>query len=210
MNYGEIHTHINPSNYDAIISIGNKCPTAMVLREIGIYKESFPFDYVPTTPKLILKYLKDPLLFYPAKDEIRTDDNVWFGHFDVSNNYYSVVETFNRRFYRLFNLLNNKQKILFVYSAEADIYNEMNNRYNDNYSDLKALRDYIINTYKYTDFTILAIHTNKLFEPEPNFIHYTINVHQNYLSDYGETNIPEVFNIYRTVLMLLFKTIFTV
>jgi hypothetical protein len=135
MNHGEIHTVIDSSKYDAIVSIGNKCPTAMILRDLGVYRESFPFDYVPTTPKLILKYLKNSLLFYPAKGEIRTVDNVWFGHFDVNNNYYSVVESFNKRFDRLFHLLHNKRKILFVYTAEADIYNEMNNRYNDNYKD---------------------------------------------------------------------------
>lgn len=44
---------------DEIISIGNKCPTAMILRDLKIYKESYPFDYIPTTPRLILKYMKD-------------------------------------------------------------------------------------------------------------------------------------------------------
>jgi hypothetical protein len=45
---------IDYTKYDCIISIGNKCPTAMILRKLNIYNESYPFDYIPTTPQLIL------------------------------------------------------------------------------------------------------------------------------------------------------------
>ena len=208
MNYDEINTQIDPLDYDAIVSIGNKCPTAMILRDLNIYRESFPFDYIPTTPKLILKYLKNPLEFYPGKNEIITIDQVWFGHFDLITQYGTTVETFKRRFDRLFDLLENKKRILFVYTSEADIYNEMNNRYNDNHGDLLKLREYIIETYKITDFLILAIHTNKIYENEPNLVNYTIHVDEKYMSDNKETNVPEVFNPYRNVLKTLLGMIF--
>ena len=55
-----------------------------------------------------------------------------------------TIETFKRRFVRLFDLLKNKKKILFVYTTEADIYNEMNNRYYDNYNQLSKIVVYII------------------------------------------------------------------
>jgi len=210
MNYDEINTQIDPLDYDAIVSIGNKCPTAMILRDLNIYRESFPFDYIPTTPKLILKYLKNPLEFYPGKNEIITIDQVWFGHFDLITQYGTTVETFKRRFDRLFDLLENKKRILFVYTSEADIYNEMNNRYNDNHGDLLKLREYIIETYKITDFLILAIHTNKIYENEPNLVNYTIHVDEKYMSDNKETNVPEVFNPYRNVLKTLLGMIFMV
>jgi hypothetical protein len=208
MNHGEIHTHIDSSKYDAIVSIGNKCPTAMILRELGIYRESFPFDYVPTTPKLILKYLKDPFLFYPAKGELVTADGVWFGHYDICQDYYNTVEMFKRRFDRLFSLLSSKKKILFVYTAEADIYNELGNRYADNYQDLKDICKYIEEFYKYTDFTLVAIHTNKYLESDDMIVNYTISVDDQFLSNNKETNIPEVFLLYRDVLKSLLIKIF--
>jgi len=98
MNCIEPHTKINPSSYDEIISIGNKCPTAMILKELGVYKESYPFDYVPTTPKLILKYLQDPTEFYPFKNTVKTEDGLWFGHYDISEKYGQTIKTFKRRF----------------------------------------------------------------------------------------------------------------
>ena len=208
MNHSEIHTKLNVSDYDAIVSIGNKCPTAMVLRELKLYKESFPFDYIPTTPTLILKYLKNPVEYYPAKGEYRTADNVWFGHFDLMKQYDVTVETFHRRFHRLFKLLKERKRILFVYTSEADIYNEMNSRYNDNYARLKDLRNYLTDAYGHSDSDILAIHTNIQPEDENGFINYTITVEEKYLSDNGETNVPEVFNLYRKVLKMLFQKIF--
>ena len=208
MNHNDIHTYIDPLNYDAIVSIGNKCPTAMILRELGIYRESFPFDYVPTTPALILKYLKSPYEFYPAKGQVYTADGLWFGHFDLDSNYDVTVETFKRRFDRLFNHLESRRKLLFVYTSEADIYNEMNNRYNDNYGDLLRLRSWLIETYPSTDFLFLAIHTNKSFPNEENIMNYTVNVDQKYFSDNKETHIPEVFQPYRNVLKSLLSKIF--
>ena len=161
MDYIKPLYHINIKDYDAIVSIGNKCPTAILLRDLKIYKESYPFDYVPTTPKLILKYLKNNEDFFPKRDEIRTKDNVWFGHFDIDEHYDITISTLKRRFERLLNLLTEKKKILFCYTSEADLYNEMGNRYNDNMGDLIKLKDYLIKTYKYDTFTILAIHVNK-------------------------------------------------
>jgi len=209
MNFNEIHTRINLIEYNAIVSIGNKCPTAMILRELSLYRESFPFDYVPTTPALILKYFKDPVEFYPGKGQIVTQDGLWFGHFDLHLNYDLTMEAFNRRFCRLFNLLQKKKKIIFVYTSEADIYNEMGNRYNDNYGDLLKIRDYIIERYQYTDFLILAVHTNKVYDMiDSNIVNYTINVDKSYMSNNKETNCPETWNPYRSVLKTLFSKIF--
>jgi hypothetical protein len=209
MNYLDIHTHVDYTNYDYIISIGNKCPTAMILRKLNIYKESFPFDYIPTTPKLILKYIKDKTDFYPEKNTIVNKDGVWFGHYDFINKYDTVISTFNRRFDRLYTALKNNKKILFVYTSEADVYNELNNQHNNNYESILEFRDYILQTYM-TNFTILSIHTNKSYENTNNIINYTINVDDKYLSNNKETHIPSVFNMYRQTLELLLKRIFSI
>ena len=199
---------IDPKEYEYIVSLGNKCPTTDTLRKLGIYKESFPFDYIPTTPTLILKYLKDQTDFYPEKGIVRTKDNVWFGHFNINEGYDETIQTFKRRFERLFELLNNKKKILFVYSSEADVYNEMGNRYNDNYGALCDIRNYIMKEYMYDNFMIVAIHVNKTFTNTSHIMNYTINVPDKYLSDDMSTHVASIYSLYRDCLESLMLDIF--
>jgi hypothetical protein len=210
MNYLPPTQFLNYNDYEFIVSIGNKCPTAIYLRELNIYKQSFPFDYIPTTPNLILKYLQNQNDFYPEKNIVRTRDDVWFGHFDINEKYNETIETFKKRFERLFNLLENKKKILFVYTSEADVYNEMNNRYNDNYNELCKIVEYLIETYKYDNFKLLCIHTNKSFADTNNIVNFTINVPDNYMSDDMSTHTGEVTYQYRNSLKNLFKDIFQI
>jgi hypothetical protein len=208
MNYLPPTKFLNYNDYDFIVSIGNKCPTAIALRELNIYKQSFPFDYIPTTPYLILKYLQNQNDYYPQKDIVRTSDNVWFGHFDINENYDETIITLKRRFERLFDILTSKSKILFVYTSEADVYNEMNNRYNDNYNQLSKIVEYIIETYKYDNFKILCVHTNKSFTDTNNIINFTINVPDEYMSDDDSTHTTEIISQYRNTLKNIFKEIF--
>jgi len=207
MNYITPTKHIDKKDYEYIVSLGNKCPTLMSLRSIECYKESFPFDSIPTTPALILKYLKDTTEFFPQRKIIQNKDGVWFGHFDLDKDYENTIDTFKRRFERLYTILKEKKKILFVYTSAADIYNEMGNRYNDNYGGLCKIKEYIQDTYNYNNFTILAIHTNKSYNDTENIINFTINVEDKYLSDDMSTHIPEVTTKYRHVLCQLLKEI---
>jgi len=197
----------NVKEYDYVVSIGNKCPTAMILKELGLYKQSFPFDSVPTTPRLILKYLQDQSEFYPDKNVVRTKDGVWFGHFNVGEGHAETVETLKLRFARLFELLETKKKVLFVYTSEADVYNEMNNRYNDNYGDLCKLVDYVVEKYNYSNFKLLCIHVNKTFPDTENMAHYTLNVPERYLSDDMRTHTSETTSAYRAALKQLLHEI---
>jgi hypothetical protein len=210
MNYTLPTTFLNHKDYEYIVSIGNKCPTTMILRELNIYNESFPFDYIPTTPALILKYFQNQDDFYPQRNILRTSDNVWFGHFNLSDKYHDTIDTFKRRFARLFDLLQQKKKILFVYTSEADVYNEMNNRYNNNYSQLSTLVEYIINTYKYDNFQLLCIHTNKSFANTKNIINFTIHVPNRYMSDDMSTHVSNVWSQYRHILKKLLTEIFRI
>jgi hypothetical protein len=208
MNHSHINVTLNEKDFAAIVSLGNKCPTAMLLSSIGVYKDSFPFDYIPSIPQLIIKYMKDQTDFYPQRDNVLNIDGLWFGHFNLSDGYENTLREFKERFDRLLNLLKEKKPILFVYTSEADMYNEFGCRYRDNYKDLRAFRDYISSTYDYTDFKILAIHTNRIFDTEPNFIHYTINVDEKFISDNGQTHKPHIFNPYRNLLKSMFLKIF--
>lgn len=210
MDYVKPVSQINLRDYDCVVSLGNKCSTTSILRKLNIYKESFPFDSIPTTPAHVLKYLKSQDTFYPQKDNINTKDGIWFGHFNVTNEHQKTIEMFKRRFERLFKLLKSKKKILFVYSAEGDMYNELNNRCNDNYNELLNIRNFITNTYKYDNFTIAAIHTNKTFKNEKNILNYTINVKDEFLSWDCSTKGERTKDAYVTVLERIFKDIFNV
>lgn len=209
MEYIHPSEKLNPADYECIVSFGNKCPTAMTLKDLRCYKESFPFDSIPTTPGLILKYLKDRTDFFPEPNQIRNKDGVWFGHFNTDpNNYDATVQTFTRRFGRLFSDLENKKRILFVYTSEADVYNEMGNMYLDNYGTLCEIRDYLRQTYAYDNFSILAIHINKTYIDKDCMINYRINVPERYLSNDMRTHVDEVTTEYRRVLKLLMQEIF--
>jgi hypothetical protein len=207
MNFVAPTKYINIDEYEYVVSIGNKCPTTMILRELNIYREAFPFDYIPTTAGLILKYLQNQSEFYPLRGVIRTRDNVWFGHYNINDKYDDTIETFKKRFIRLFDILKNKKKILFVYTSEADVYNEMNNRYNDNYDNLLKIVTYLTETYKYNNFKLLCINTNKTFDDTDNIVNYRINVPIIYCSDDMSTHIDSVYSQYRSVLKNLLKQI---
>lgn len=209
MDYSKPIVYINRNDYDYVVSIGNKCASAGILRnDLHIYGESFPFDFIPSTPKLVLKYLQDTSDFFPEQNMIRTKDDIWFGHYNVYDKYDETIQKFKRRFERLFEILQNKKRVLFVYTSEADIYNEMNNRYNDNYNELCNIKDYIETKYEYTNFTILAIHVNKTYEDTKNIINYTINVPEAYLSDDMSTHTPPICSEYRKTVEALFRDIF--
>lgn len=210
MNYDKPTRHIHKQEYEYVVSIGNKCPTTMILRNLNIYNQSFPFDYIPTTPSLILKYLQNQNEFYPLQNTERTLDNVWFGHFNLTDRYDETIETFKRRFARLFHILNEKKKIVFVYTTEADIYNEMNNQFNDNYSALLQIVDYLKQTYNYSDFKMVCIHMNKTFPNTENILNYTIHVPSEYLSTDMSTHVPNIYKEYRSMLEQIFKEIFNV
>lgn len=208
MNFIEPIEFINIDEFDYIISIGNKCPTAMTLRSLELYKESFPFDYIPTTPALILQYLQSTDNFFPERNNVKNKDKVWFGHFNINDKYDETIQTFQNRFRRLYSALENKAKILFVYTSEADVYNEFGNRYNNNYTGLCNIISYIQNTYQYNNITILAIHTNKSFTNTENIKNYTMTVPDKYLSDDGSTHKYPIFSEYRKVLKKLIQKIF--
>jgi len=181
----------------------------MILKKIGVYKESFPFDSIPSYPGIINKYLQDNTDFFPQRNIVRNKDEVWFGHFNLNEKYDDTITQFKRRFERLHLNINNKKRILFVYSSEADIYNEMGNRYRDNYTDICKIRDMLLNTYSYNNFTILAIHMNKTYTQTDNIYNYTINVPDVYLSDKMETHTIPVTTEYSYILECLLRKIFS-
>jgi len=212
-----VDRHIDPSKYRYIISLGNRCVTAMALDGLGIRKEAFPFDYVNTQPAWILEYLQNPDLFLPPKNQMQNDNGflrnkhgVGFLHHDMGAGFQMTRATFLRRFQRLFNVFASGEKILLVYTSEADVYNEMDSRYNDNYGELHKIYNYLTDTYTGIDLEILSIHTNRMHKSTDKFHNYSIYVDEKYISDNMETHRDDVFTPYRKKVTNMIREIFTV
>ena len=171
------------------ISIGNKCETAIRLKQLNLRTVSLPFDYIPTRPDLILKYIQSEFLdFLPIHNKtdeqgnMLNGDGVWFGHFfheNMSNEeYLQMVNTFEKRCKRLLDIFNGNNKIVLVYSSLGDIYNELDLRYKDNYSSLVELCNYLTRSFN-SNFTILAFHTNQHHDNDDKcIINCTIDVNE--------------------------------
>ena len=216
MNY-LVNKHIDVKKYDYFISIGDKCPTAETLKYLGLRKVSFPFDYIPSKPSLILKYLINGLNdFFPDPQTSNEQfaynkDGIYFEHFDFSEDEYSnTVDMFTKRYKRLNEIFKQKKEtILFVYTEEGSIYNNLNKQYDNNYNDILEIRNYLINNFNYTNFDILVISNNKIYNDEMNIINFNINIDEEYFSnDLSTHNI--VYPIYRPLLVEMMKKIFLI
>ena len=181
------------------ISIGNKCETAIRLKQLDLRTMSLPFDYIPTRPDLVLKYIKSEFIdFLPTHNKtvrdggLLNDDDVWFGHFFTENmsndDYLQMANTFEIRCKRLLDIFNGNNNIVLVYSSLGDIYNELDLRYKDNYGSLVELYHYLTKTFN-SKFTIVAFHTNQHhdYDDKCNIINFTINVDELlYSSEYSQ------------------------
>jgi len=209
---------INTGYYQHMISIGNKCISRIALDSLGLSKSSFPFDWVPTQPGLILKYLMNNASdFLPEKPSMdRNKDDVWFGHFDLRAVARKDLEDkFARRFERLKQCLSAGEKILFVYTTESDVYNEMKSRENkvENYNQIKNLVRYLHTTYPKAVFDVLCIHTNDEVPCEQigntQILNTTVYVAPEHLSMNMETHVHATVSPYRDLVTKVLKEIFT-
>jgi hypothetical protein len=140
--------------FDAIVSLGPNCFPAEFLRELGIYKESFPFDSITSNLELILKYLTDNTDFFPQINPPNScnRDGCLFGHFNFNRDYHSNVAIFQRRFARLDKLLRAKKKILFIYTDALwgiTYKNSLNHGTFDR--DISNIKEHLIRKYEYNN-----------------------------------------------------------
>lgn len=217
MNFYLPTVHIDPALYSHFISLGSKCLSRMALNDLGLAKASFPFDYVPISPYLILKYLQDESGFLPEQlGQDRNADGVWFGHFDITpEGRADLEETFRRRFARLREVLTSGEKILFMYTTESDIYNEFYSRLNkgENFIFLKQLMKYIQETFPTSNFDVLCVHTNDERPNEivngSNIYNFTVYVSNEHLSTNMETHVHTTVAPYRLLVTKFLKAIFS-
>jgi hypothetical protein len=76
--------------------------------------------------------------FLPGKDEEFNKDGCWFVHYIKNDyDYEELIAMFNRRFERLNKLIDNNERVLFLYTGEGEIYNILKNRGEHSYEYLK-------------------------------------------------------------------------
>lgn len=164
MDFEPTQLRLSKSDFDYIVSIGNKCASRLALNRVRLTAASFPFDYVPTQPHQVLKYLKDSSSYLPETCEKEHNrDGVWFGHFDLTAEGRADLEDkFARRFERLRDAFRTGKRVLLLYTTEADIYNEMKSRDNReaNYKALHLIADHIREAYPSAQVAIMAVHTD--------------------------------------------------
>lgn len=218
MNF-KITEHLDPSRFDHFISLGNRCISAMALANLGLRKEAFPFDYIDCQPEWTLGYLKDPESFLPKtrdemtldvehKDFYRNKQTVGFAHFNLTDQFDEHREMFMRRFKRFHERISS-ERVLLVYTSEADVYNGQNSFYNDNYTWILKIQKYIDETYPDNKVEFLCIHTNKDYQSSQRIHNYTINVEERFMSKNEETHIAQVWEPYRSCIYNMLKTIFS-
>ena len=198
--------HIDTADYDVVVSLGNKCTTTTVLRKLGIYKESFPFDAITSTPHLILKYLQNQEDFLPKAPATPSPDGLVFFHFDLNEP--TTREAFQRRFNRLFDALANQKRILFCYTSQADVWNELNSRHTDNYVALVNIQEYLKHIYPISSFKMLCIHTNKEYPDTGHIVNYTLNFPIQYMTNTAATMTPDICKLYNDAVEALMRKIF--
>lgn len=200
-------TELKLGKYDDYVSIGNKCATAIMLNKFKLRQHSYPFDWIPSQPHHVLNYIQTDFKDFIPEEGIYNKENIWFGHFDLNNQ--MSIDTINRRIKRLYELLESSKKVLFVYTTEADVYNEMKSRDNEskNYENILKLRDYFLEKYPKFQFDILVVSMNTEHKDEKNIINQNITVESQFISDNMETHVSWCYDVYRETLSNLFSSI---
>lgn len=192
---------IPPTNteYNKVIPIGNRCMLAGILRRMHLHGESLPFDNLASSPSLLQPFFsekKSSQFYLPYKCGSNTlmHNGLHFGHFDYNSNkdkHNKIKESFNRKFERLFSILNNKNNnVLFVFADTDSLYkNYPSYKY---YEELIEFDKFIKNKYS-IKYTILCFHINEQYEDTETIKNYTIklgnNENRNNLSGFYNLNI---------------------
>lgn len=200
-------------NNEIYISIGDKCQTSMALRELNLRKVSLPFDFISSNLNAINYYLKTKNInkFIPNNNYNKPNDycnelQCWLGHFPFNSETERLylVNKFNIRFNKLFNILNSDLFVYFIYSCTSlkhKIYDDNYIKYiNDIIENLNNFCHVIQNVYNKYNFKIILIdNINLKLDINNNLIHYYyLNIKDNNIldDDYLNLLINKLNNIF--------------
>jgi hypothetical protein len=143
------------SQYEDIISLGNNCNPGLSLRELGLIKETYPFDWVRSNPKIIYDVLTNGPERYVEFGRPDANNYDVLGEFEIKHmfacfnnkqrtfpashiNYYGqhfthyvdvptddLKKTFDRYMKRFFDRLRNSPSIVFLHTTETYILHKL-------------------------------------------------------------------------------------
>ena len=151
------------SQYEDIISLGNNCNPGLSLRELGLKKETYPFDWVRSNPKIIYDVLTNGPERYVEFGRPDANNYDVPGEFEIKHmfacfnnkqrtfpashiNYYGqhfthyvdvptddLKKTLDRYMERFFDRLLNSRSIVFLHTTENYILHKLSRDNNDVY-----------------------------------------------------------------------------
>jgi hypothetical protein len=213
-------------NFNAIISIGCSCPTALSLQQLKIKKETYPFDWIISNPIILYDFILNgpskflnfnmnnnscndvtftvihdvysKLLGHTTSCYALNEYGIYFTH-DLKDDIY---EKYKRRCERFNDVIQSNSKILFIYTTEICIYHK-------GYRDLQdTYHDYIIKiSAMYPNCTFLCINLNKVYDDVTNVFNINVTCNTNTLSDDCEHHTPEYTDNYRKIVTSILKNV---
>tara|TARA_B110001450_G_scaffold115712_1_gene109421 strand:- start:6005 stop:6673 length:669 start_codon:yes stop_codon:yes gene_type:complete len=207
------------------ISLGNNCTVTLSLNNLGLKKESMPFDYIVSNPRIIYDCFKtnfthftnintkhseyrdnNLVYFYPKikssfpgfpMHSLENEYGIKFHHFGGSP--VQLSEMFKRRTERFLNILEkSNEEIIFFYCTETYIYDNISRNNSElDYQYLQKIDNYLSNNYKNLKFKIVNFTINKNIENSNHLENIYINVPEEHFSDNCETHKVEVFQPFR-------------
>ena len=168
--------------YDRLVSIGHSCNNALQLQILGIKQETLPFDWVICTPDIILDCVENGFDNYtnfetslPYKSDVFninskcTDDlrrnyyGMRFNH-DTEDTDEQLIAKYTRRAERFKAILNSKEKVVFVFSAEVCIFrHDLYTKQAFYHAFIVKFSDTLVRLFPDLNFHIIAINLNISF-----------------------------------------------
>lgn len=215
-----------------IISLGNNCDPALSLRELNLKKETLPFDWVRSNPKIIYDVLVNGTDKYLSFGKEMSDNfeikhmfkcfskfikpcpishiNEYGQHFTHYTNITQeeLRQKMNRYVLRLYDKLENSKNIIFVHTTENYIFHKLSRDNRDIYFDyLVKISEYIHNKYKQLDFKIINIEVG-IERKDTNFINNYTMTYDMPFSDECENHTSEFFKPFRKEVTKILSKIF--
>jgi hypothetical protein len=205
--------------YEEFISLGTQCNPGLSLRQLGLKKETYPFDWVRSNSKIIYDVLQNGRDMYMTFDGKKSDD-FYTKHLDIIEcscmgeshvNYYgqyfthyynntditNLINKINRWFDRFYEVLNGNKKILFIHTHEEYIYHKKSRDDKNLFYDyLCKINDLLIEKYPNLKFDIINIDINNTFKNYKNIINLSIT-YDLPISDNSETHREKYIEPYR-------------
>lgn len=187
------------NKFNLIVSIGEDCACSSYLRRCGLQHYSYPFDWLTNAPfenriELIvndfnnflnisdLELMQKPVGFSSDNNHdyyVNKKTQLYFWHdfpsnAIIENSFPAVFEKYQRRIDRLYKIIENSQKILFVWLSHSKLHDS-----NEVIKEYKKLKE----KFKNKEIFLLFIENSQTDSQESYEDNHILIVHQDTTSD---------------------------